>query len=153
MSAALSLLDDDPFDERTPAQTTPAPVLSSVPTGGDVTGQIQREATDPEALRDRETISRAAKSGGITVPLLIVSTLVSSPALYQFLVKHSITISTMLERWVLITLGCWLVAEAAQFYMSRAEHKTPSAAAKKAAVEEESVQPFGDLDDPLGDLP
>ncbi|WP_300682384.1 hypothetical protein [Nocardioides sp.] len=145
MSAALSLLDDDPFDERTPA----VPALASVPIPAEVEAQAVRAAMDPDMLRDRDTFAQALRPGGITVTLLSVSTLVSSPAIYQCLVRGSISATTMLVRWVLITLGCWLVSEVARRYVvtaRRSAQDTQDAAAAAAAQKADQFDDFGGYD-------
>jgi hypothetical protein len=84
----LSLFGPDTFDdepEKTPV-IAPAPVV-------------------PPA--------RSARHGGLTLPVLAFAALVASPAIWQCLVRHELAVHVMLERYVLIALGCLLVSEVA----------------------------------------
>ncbi len=120
MSAALSLLDDDPFEPTfTPAGSagSAGSTLAAVPEDHAHPHWDTSTPLDPGVLRDRATLARALKPGGISVPMLIVATAMSSPALIQGLVRHSIAFNVMLERWVVITLGCWAISEGVRRYV------------------------------------
>ncbi|GAA1957553.1 hypothetical protein GCM10009798_16210 [Nocardioides panacihumi] len=55
-----------------------------------------------------------ARAGGLTLPVLAFAALVASPAIWQCLVRHTVPMHVMLERYVVIALGCLLVSEAAR---------------------------------------
>jgi hypothetical protein len=52
-----------------------------------------------------------ARPGGLTLPVLVLAAVVASPAIYQCLVSHTVPVQVMLERYVLIALGCLVVSE------------------------------------------
>ena len=55
--------------------------------------------------------SAPPSAGGLTLPVLALAALVCSPAIWQCLVRHTVPMQVMLERYVLIALGCLLVSE------------------------------------------
>ncbi|UDY24042.1 hypothetical protein [Nocardioides sp. Kera G14] len=97
------------------------------------------EALDPDLLRDRGTMLKGLRPGGVSVPLLIVATLVASPAVIQCL-HHSITFTTLMERWVAITLGCWAISEGVRRYVARAQ-KQNETSDPSTVTDETSVSP------------
>lgn len=154
MSAALSLLDEDPFEHQ-PA-TTRLPAVPSAglasrvanPTGA--TGAGHRGgpgALDPHVIGDRETFARALRPGGISIPTLIIATLIASPAIFQFAVRHSISVSTMLQRWVVITLGCWLLWEVLRRVLAWAQAAQTAATQADADGSAKAAQVLGDGDE------
>jgi len=66
---------------------------------------------EPEQPRERRPSSVPASPGGLTLPVLALAAMVSSPAIWQCLVAHTVPLQVMLERYVLIALGCLLVSE------------------------------------------
>lgn len=56
----------------------------------------------------------AVRGGGLTLPVLAFAALVASPAIWQCLVRHDLPVHVMLERYVVIALGCLLVSEVAR---------------------------------------
>lgn len=166
MSAALSLLDDESYDDRRSAASsslsrdaTPAPAAS------------QRTPMDPDVVRDRERISLALKPGGISVALLIFSTVIASPAIFQCVVRQAISVTTMMERWVVITVGCWIITELVRRLLPRflaaqaaknADESADQTDAGTQSAAEKKAQEFGmdpldgydaGLDDTWRDLP
>jgi hypothetical protein len=73
--------------------------------------------------------ARTVRPGGLTLPVLFFAALVASPAIWQCLVRHALPVHVMLERYVLIALGCLLVSEVALRLMPR-----PAAAVEDGAA-------------------
>ena len=65
---------------------------------------------DAETDRDLPAADQAML-GGLTLPVLALAALVASPAIWQCLVRHTVPMHVMLERYVVIALGCLLVSE------------------------------------------
>src|SRR6478752_8383931 len=68
---------------------------------------------DAETDRDLPAADQAML-GGLTLPVLAFAALVASPAIWQCLVRHTVPMHVMLERYVVIAIGCLLVSEAAR---------------------------------------
>lgn len=90
----------------------------------------------PEAARETRP---ARSSGGLTLPVLAFAALVASPAIWQCLVRHTVPMHVMLERYVVIALGCLLVSEGARRLMG-----SPTAA--DPADPTDAEEPAGDLE-------
>lgn len=71
----------------------------------------EQASAEAERTQDRTPDTAPALSGGLTLPVLALAALVASPAIYQCLVTHTVPMQVMLQRYVLIALGCLLVSE------------------------------------------
>jgi hypothetical protein len=83
-------------------------------------------AFDPGQGRDAAPTPGPGWPGGLTLPVLALAALVSSPAIWQCLVRHTVPMHVMLERYVLIALGCLLVSEAVRRLLWPAVPATPA---------------------------
>jgi hypothetical protein len=91
---------------------------------------------DPDAVRHVPRAARPTGAGGLTLPVLALAALVSSPAIYQCLVRHAIPTHVMLERYVLIALGCLLVSEVGRRFLRADEAPEGPGSADLAAAGE-----------------
>jgi hypothetical protein len=87
------------------------------------------ERLDPHAVRDVPPTVRPVGPGGLSLSVLGFAALVASPAIWQCLVRHAVPMHVMIERYVVIALGCLLVSEAARRLLRQATREpAPDAA-------------------------
>lgn len=84
------------------------------------------EPLDPHAVRQLPPAMRPVTPGGLSLSVLGLAALVASPAIWQCLVRHALPMHVMLERYVVIALGCLLVSEAARRLLRRAVAQEPA---------------------------
>jgi hypothetical protein len=84
--------------------------------------------------------------GGLTLPVLALAALIASPAIWQCLVLHTVTTQVMLERYVVIALGCLLVSGGAR----RLLRPTPATAPARPTAPADATPT--DAADPAADL-
>lgn len=101
--------------------------------------------------------SRPARGGGLTLPVLAAATLIAAPAMWQCLVRHVMPVNVMLERYVVIALGCWLLSEAARRWFGPgagdAAHPSADAATAAGPATEPLSTAASPLDPPLDPPP
>lgn len=79
---------------------------------------------------------RPGHAGGLTLTVLALAALVASPAIWQCLVRHELPLHVMLERYVLIAVGCLAVSEVARRLLPQPEAEAaPEIPAGELAVE------------------
>jgi hypothetical protein len=102
---------------------------------------------------------RPPRAGGLTLPVLAFAALVASPAIWQCLVRHELPTHVMLERYVLIAIGCLAVSEVARRLLPRPAETSdvPSDATSDVPSDrgvdptaEHAGAPAGDPGDPGG---
>jgi hypothetical protein len=111
-------------------------------------------AAEPERPRDTASTAGPAWPGGITLPVLALAALVCSPAIWQCLVSHTVPMQVMLERYVLVVLGCLLVSEVVRRLLwppAPPAPTTPTTPAGAAAAT--SASEVAAPDAPAGDVP
>jgi hypothetical protein len=97
-----------------PDGDSPAPVTGAeVTTTGDAASPLADLPTADDAAPTTRSArsARSARQGGLTLPMLAFAALVASPALWGCLVRHELPVQVMLERYVLIAVGCLAVSE------------------------------------------
>lgn len=94
---------------------------------------------DAETVRDLPAAELAMRAGGLTLPVLAFAALVASPAIWQCLVRHTVPMHVMLERYVVIALGCLLVSEATRRLLPSDRSETAAEMAAETAAEESEV--------------
>jgi hypothetical protein len=72
---------------------------------------------------------RPGRGGGLTLPVLALAALVASPAIWQCLVRHALPVQVMLERYVVIAVGCLLISEVARRLLRSGAPAEPAAEA------------------------
>ncbi|MDH2414609.1 hypothetical protein [Nocardioides sp. CER19] len=93
------------------------------------------ERLDPHAVRDLPPTVRPVTPGGLSLSVLAFAALVASPAIWQCLVRHTVPMHVMLERYVVIALGCLLVSEAARRLLRHAGAQEPAGGQAGEAVD------------------
>ena len=88
-----------------------------------------------QSVRELPATDRAVRAGGLTLPVLAFAALVASPAIWQCLVRHTVPMHVMLERYVVIALGCLLVSEVARRLLRPGSEETVDETVVETVVE------------------
>src|SRR3954467_4144528 len=111
--------------------------MTTMSLGPGTTAAPERSAADAS----QEPLADHPLPGGLTLPVLALAALVCSPAIWQCLVRHALPLHVMLERYVVVALGCLLVSEAARRLLRPPADEAPAGGDPDRAAAAAEVAP------------